>query len=227
MIKGHEILESREGNKIAICTIYDEPYFGLAETTVKKNKIPYCQRWNYDLHAKVSDFEFDPGFTKIKFLLDIMENRDYEWIYWCGADTMIMNRAISLESIIDEKFHFIITTCGGPDLNADSFLIRNSRQGRLWLETILLLQDYYKNDCWKEQRAMIDNYQRPPWNQITKVVAPRTFNSILWETYGDPNRDPATEPEQYQPGDFLIHLAGHKLDFRVKKFKELEEQVQG
>ena len=183
---GEEILEYKKENKIAICTIYNGPYIELADITVKENKIPYCKRHGYNLHAKTSEFEYDMGFSKIKFILDLMEENSYEWIYWCGTDTMIMNHSIQLEDIIDDDYHFIIAECGGPQLNADSFLIKNSKEGREWLELILSLREEYKNDCWLEQRAMMHNCEKSPWVDYIKFVPPRTFNSLIWDNLWRP-----------------------------------------
>jgi len=224
-MNGEEILEYKKENKIAICSMYDESYTELADITVKENKVPYCKKHGYNFHVKTSEFEYDMGFSKIKFILDLMEENEYEWFYWCGTDTMIMNQSIRLEDIIDDDYHFIIAKVGGPSLNADSFLIKNSKEGKELFEFILSLREEYKNDCWLEQRVMIDYCEKDPWVNYIKIVEPRTFNSLIWDTYGDPNRNPATEPDEYQKGDFLIHLAGHNLEFRLKKFKELSSQV--
>lgn len=210
------ILHYNQNNKIALVTLYDENYKDLTDITVIENKIPYCKKHNYNFHACTSGFDWGFGFTKIQFILDLFEHYNYEWVYWSGTDTLIMNYYIKLEDIIDQDYHFIISKdC--HEINADSFLIRNSQQGKEYFKFIMSQYDDYKNDCWMEQRVMIHNQDKEPWKSYTKIVHQRVFNSYLYENY---NRDPNKEEGQFREGDFLLHFPGMNLQQRLTKCKE-------
>ena len=208
-------------NKISLVTLYDQNYKELTDITVVDDKIPYCHRHGYNFHACTSDFDWGFGFTKVQFIIDLFKEYGYEWIYWSGTDTLIMNHSIKLESIIDNDYHFIVSKdC--HDINADSFLIRNSKEGISYLEFIMSQYEAYKGDCWLEQRVMIHNENVEPWKSYTKIVPQRTFNSYLYELY---NRDPKSEPGQFKEGDFLLHLPGLSLEDRIRICKDQSKKV--
>lgn len=216
-----ESLYFKNENKIAIATLYADNYKELADLTVIQNKIPYCERHGYNLYAETKDFSLGFGFAKIKMILDLFEQHKYNWVYWCGADTLIMNQSIKLEQIIDENYHFIVAKdC--HEINADSFLIKGSDEGISYMKFILDQYEKYKGDCWQEQRVMIHNQYNEPWRSYSKIVPQRTFNSYLYDLYG---RSPQNEAGHFQRGDFLLHLVGLNLEKRLQLTKQYISEV--
>ena len=220
-MNGELILNYEKENKLAIASLHDKNYEELADITAWKNKYKYCEKNGYNFHVKTEDFKLGYGFEKINFILQLFERYNYEWIYWCGCDTMIMNFTKKLEDFIDNNYHFIISKdC--HDINADSFFIRNSKEGIEYFKFILSQHDKYKGDCWQEQRVMIHNENVEPWRSYTKIVPQYEINSYLYENYG---RRHSHEQGQFVSGDFLLHLPGMNLEQRLRICSEKIKEV--
>lgn len=220
--------------KLAISTIYTDNIKELAVITVEYNKRKYCEKHGYDLSVKTKDFDYKhTGFEKISHVLKLLKSNKYSWVYWCGADTMITNYNIKLEDLIDDDYHFIIST-DIWDFNSDSFLIRNSPEGIKFFEHILSLHDTYVNKdgssvdfgirlpdgglrAWGEQGAMVD--LKEEYKNIIKVLPQKSMNSYLYHLYPSDwhqkGLDCNGNDGRWSEGDFLVHWPGLPNDYRI------------
>lgn len=221
--------------KICIATIYTENIKNLASLTIEYNKRRYCNKHGYFLRIKTKDFSCkDIGFAKIDFILQLLKTKKYDWIYWCGADTMITNFNIELEQIIDNSFHFIIAK-DVWDLNSDSFLIKTSKESLEFFEHIYsLYNDYIDFDgkpkdtgqrlpdgsirAWAEQGAMIDILDQ--YKHIVKIVPQKVLNSYMYWLYPSPwhrrGLDVDGNNGTWEQGDFLVHWPGLPNEARIQ-----------
>lgn len=223
--------------KYALITHHDEKYQALADYTWHGNKIPYAQRHGYGYHAKTDGWVNNPGygFEKIYFAKQILnEHPEYEWIWWTGSDTMITNFAIRIEDRIDNDYHFIVST-DILGLNVDSMLIRNSDEGRSFIDALLAKESETANFWDTEQRAI--NYTlgfpgtgEPGWpspenlkvtnefKNVAKIMPQRymnAFNYYLYPHYQQvPHRDRLNTDGNWQFGDWLIHWPATTLEYR-------------
>lgn len=232
--------------KFAIATIYTEDIKDLAAITVEQNKRKYCEKHGYDLRVKTEGFVLkNLGFEKIRYVLELLKSGTYDWVYWCGADTMITNYNIKLESLMDPNYHFVIST-DIWDFNSDSFLIRNSTEGIEFFEHILRMHDTYidkdgklldfgiklpdgSSRAWAEQGAMCDLKER--YKEIIKINPQKVMNSYLYKIYPsawhqkglDCNGNDGT----WSDGDFLVHWPGvphsHRLILAADFIKRVRE----
>ena len=201
---------------IAVVSLNNQGYQPLADLTWDQNKALYAERHGYAYACKTDNFyNVNIGFEKIWFLRDMLEGYpDIEWIWWTGCDTLITNFTIKLEDIIDNNYHFIIATdCN--DINADSFLIRNSPEGRAYIQMIIGQYPLYYNHNWAEQQVMIDTYEDN--KDIIKIVPQKTFNSYdckLYPTQAAVDRH--GNSSDWTKGDLLIHWPGTSLPHRMQ-----------
>lgn len=220
--------------KFAIATIYTEDIKNLAVITVEYNKRKYCEKHGYDLMVKTEGFVLKHlGFEKIRYVLDLLKSGTYDWVYWCGADTMITNYNIKLESLIDLNYHFVISA-DVWDLNSDSFLIRNSPEGIAFFEHVLRMHDTYIDKdgkavdfgtrlpdgghrAWGEQGAMCD--LKDQYKEIIKINPQKVMNSYLYELYPSewhrPGLDCNGNDGSWSDGDFLVHWPGLPHNYRL------------
>jgi len=214
---------------IAMCQAWDQNYQKLADLTWTQNKKLYCEHWGYPYHIKTEGFQYVVSYEKIKFMLDIMnEHPEYDWLYWAGTDTLITNFYIKLESFIDEDYHIIMAK-DINDINADSFMLKNSKESREFFEYIWTLAPKYNDHMFWEQQAMIDNMDK--FGHLFKIVPQKTFNSFLykqlyWNIYRS-TIDKTGNDGQWAPGDFLLHVAGSfvpKLDV-ISQFMGLVRHI--
>lgn len=231
---------------IAIATMYTPNIKKLASITIDSNKTRYSIKHNYDLIVKTKDFEIKHlGFEKINLLRKLLASGKYDWIYWCGCDTMITNFNIKLEDLIDNDYCFIISK-DVWDFNSDSFLCRNSVKTLDFFDEILSLHDYYVDSngiaidrgsrlpngaakCWAEQEAIIDLY--PKYKEIIKVLPQKKLNSYLYHLYSSPWHQKAMDadgnPGHWSVGDFLLHLPGMDNNNRINICLSILDRIIG
>jgi hypothetical protein len=190
--------------KIALATLYMPNYQQLADI-VNKNKEAYCAKHNYDYLKKTENFS-NLGFDKIRILKENIEN--YEWIWWQDLDSIITNFDKKVEAVIDNDYDFIISI-DRRDINAGSFLIRNSENGVKILDFILSKELEYKNVPWQEQQVIIDNRNKL---EKIKIIDQKEINSYLNWHYGDAKDAAGT----WSGGDLLLHLPGMNLAERLE-----------
>lgn len=112
---GYQVLYSSEDtqalttHKIAVLAGHLREYAPLAAHTLYRNRAQYCLRHSYDLrilrgvHAEFQDPKTHAnGFSwaRLKEMLRLVESGVYEWVWCVGADTLVTNFGVTLESII-------------------------------------------------------------------------------------------------------------------------------
>lgn len=210
--------------KIAMIQAWDKNYQSMADITWTQNKKLYCEHWGYPYHIKTEGFKYVVSYEKIKFMLDVMrEHPEYDWLYWAGTDTLITNFYIPLESFVDDNYHIIMAK-DINNINADSFMLKNTKESQDYFEFIWSLAPKYNDHMWWEQQAMIDNMDK--YGHLFKIVPQKTFNSFLykqlyWNIYRS-SIDKTGNDGQWEPGDFLLHIPGAGLPK-----KEILEQFMG
>lgn len=232
----------------AVMSLYTEEYNELAAITIEGNKKLYCEKHGYDLILRTNRDEFTyqhTGFEKLLFVKQTLESGKYDWVYWCGTDTLITNFNIKLEDLVDNGYHFIVSV-DIWDINADSFLCRNSPQAINFLESLLMLHDSYVDEnnngidtgrilpdgnptCWAEQQAIID--LAPSYKNIVKLEPQKKLNSYLYNIYNSPWHQKGLDcwgnNGTWAPGDFLLHLPGMPNSQRIKICETIKPQIIG
>lgn len=220
---------------LGLVTIYTENIKDLATLTVEFNKRRYCEKYGYDLIVKKDNFVIPHlGFEKIRLIIELLKSNKYDWLFWCGSDTMITNYNIKLEDLIDNNYHFIISN-DVWDWNSDSFLIRNSQEAITYFAEVLSLRNQYIDQnnnaidngmrlldgsarAWAEQGAMID--LRSKYATIIKEVPQKTINSYLYYLYASPWHQKGLDCKgnngTWSHGDFLVHWPGLPNQTRLR-----------
>ncbi len=215
-------------NPTIVFTSFHTPnYNSLAEITLVKNKDVYCKKHNYPLLVKTSDWHNIPlGYEKVYIIEYALEKfPNCEWIFFSECDTLITNMNIKLEDIIkDEKKHFIITT-DINNINAGSFFIKNSTEGRNYLQAMKDSIGKYP----EEQAFIIDSYfGLGNFKDIISLYPQKTFNSYDYYLYGNAypsGLDIQGNNGRWEYGDFIIHLPGISYEHRINLANQFLSQV--
>lgn len=219
--------------KIAILAFHDENYREFAKMTLHDNHAEYCKKHGYDLIVEERSLEPNLGFEGIKFVLEKLNY--YDWIWYLGADTLIMNHTIKIEDRIDNNYSWIASTHApaqtGP--NSHSYLVKNSEDGKKWMNFIWEMRDSYIQLPWQENQVMIDFCQREPWKQFIKLHPMRYMNSMalgyLAERYSNWRehylRWNYTPSDDFQIGDWLLHMPGTNLEQRLGIVEHFKPKV--
>ena len=204
-------------------------YQQLVDKTWFNNKVPYCQRHGYNFELRL--VENSPlnvntlhryQMSKVLFINDVL-NRSPEdaWVWWTGADLMITNFTIKLESIIDTNYHFIIAT-DFNGMNADSFLVRNSEKGRRYFKMIVDTLPMYT--YWEGEQGIMKETYSIFKDDVVKIVPQKTINSYNYADYRvayahrEPLQDELGNIGDWSPGDFVIQWPATSLQHRLHSF---------
>lgn len=208
----------KEDPKIAVVSMYNENQRDLGEETWPNKEI-YAKLHGYSAFCKTDNWTINPiHFEKLTYMLEIMNDHpNLDWVWWLDNDAIITNYETKLENIIDDNYHVIITV-DHASLNAGSFIVKNSAQGKGWLEFLLSLYDHYKDNRWPEQQPMTDRYYS--FKDIIKVLPQRIMNSYDYKLYGVPDLDLTWQSGQWQPGDFVLHWPGLPAQTRIALSKK-------
>jgi hypothetical protein len=220
-----QLWKSSSKPKMAIVSIYTDKYQDLADLTWT-NKKKYADKHGYLAMAKTDNFSPEQvHFDKFVHMLDVMNKHpDIDWVWWLDNDAMITNFDIKVEDLVDSDYHVIMPTDIAA-LNTGSFIVRNSAQGREWLEFLLSKKREYREDKkWFEQQAVIDFY--PKFQHLFKIIPQQWLNSYDYRMYGVEGIDLLGQDGQWCPGDFVIHWPGLPNETRVKLAQQYLQYIQ-
>jgi len=216
--------------KCAIATIhYGTEYEKLANLTWNQNRMLYAQQNGYAAMAKTDGFNgMNLGFAKIQFLLELLDSNQFDAIHWSGTDTMITNFSIPLTTFLYDNYHVTIAT-DFNGIQSDSFVVRNTPEGREWLQNIMNKMPEYIQHPFLEQGVMMESYQQ--YQNIVKIVPQRFLNSYYYSLYRNKgavnNNDKMGLSGQWELGDFLLHAPDQPMNIRYELFTHTLHRITG
>ena len=211
---------------IAIVSIFNERHKDLAELTWYNNKVRYAEKHDYLAIPKTDNFSTEQvHFDKFVHILQVMkDNPTVDWVWWLDNDAMITNFDIRASDLVDNDYHVIMPTDIAA-LNTGSFIVRNSAQGREWLEFLLSKKQEYRDDKkWFEQQAVIDFY--PKFQDLFKIVPQQWLNIYDYRMYNVAFIYLLGQDGQWYPGDFVIHWPGLPNETRVQLAQQHQQYIQ-
>lgn len=246
-----------------LVTFHDEKYKPLAEYTLFKNKKEYCEKHGYHLvyaddgGNKISGLKMAPppvpegctfiGLGRMYLALDAMKKYpESEWILTMDCDTMVTNMKIKVEHIIetykvDKNIH-VLVPADINGINIGVMLIRNSKIGKAFVETVIsampAYDDWYLYENQLIQDLIVGSHLEEHgivpggtlWAKKAMVLPQRVMNSY---PYADlpllKNRKPYNDiigtNGQWKEGDFVVQWPSVDLDFRISAAKAMLDKV--
>lgn len=223
----------------ALLELHDEKYKDLANLTWYQNKVLYAQKHGYKTFCKTDNFHEGSKmiFQKIWFAKEMMEqNPDVEWFWWTDTDSMITNFSTRIEDRVFNSHHFIMAV-DMNGTNAGSFLVRNTPEGRGFIDDIIALEKESESFWDSEQHAIntllgfpegaAKNWPDPEnlkpnakYENVVKIVPQRYINSINYEFYREytSHDDKLGYDGNWALGDWLIHWPALPLETRKQLF---------
>lgn len=199
--------------KITLLTASTPAYWDIMQKSAP-NKLEYCLRWKIQLAMKVH-VTMSPWGEREQYMLQSLEECD--WLWFMGADTLIMNQTLDVRNFLNNDFDFII----GKDImgiNNDVFFLRNNAKSREFLRRVLALNTSLGDD----QRAM-----NVVMNEMTdfkvSIVSQKLFNAYIFKEYAYYPKD--LVEGNFELGDFVLHLPGLPNGRRIQIMDERLPQV--
>lgn len=195
--------------KIAIVTVaigdkYEESCY---PSTI--NKLTYSQYHGYDFFYFNQSFDESrhPAWSKIKAIQSVMSTYKYDWIFWTDADSMITNHKIKLESLVDKNYKYIGNIDYFGNLNSGQFLIKCDYWSLDFLKKLYAHEEFIDHPWWENMAIIWEYENNEDVKSKFKLIDCRLINSY---------------PQNWQPGDFIIHFAGtskHNLYNMLSEYK--------
>ena len=204
-------------------------------------KKEYCERHGYlwanlgdeDIIIKTTPFSNFMDFNKPLFIKKLFEQHpEIEWLLMTEADATITNLTIKIEDKIDNDYHIIVPV-DRNNLNSGNWLIRNSEQGRAYIQTMIdRTPDYEESqgpnstlkDRWGIQQYIIDTIGE--FEEIVKIVSQRYMNSYQQVyDYFTVDKDILGTPALWEKGDWIVHWPGLQHKARLEVASKLPEMI--
>lgn len=177
-------------------------------------------RWSLQKYAAKHGYEFvyrpniDPAEKdrcKARIFLELFNSGIYnenDVALWVDTDALIMNSECKLEALVEacmwDHYDFLWSyDWNGP--NSGVWLAKFTSKAAHYISTY----DWKAHAMgWGDQEAMNQLMLLPPFTQYVKCVNGRVMNCNLYELHGLQNMAHKNEVNNYEPGDFILHLAG-------------------
>lgn len=195
--------------RVAIAQFYTEnvSYGKFSEEINKK----YCLDQGYFYYVekdgkRIRELIQDRAYTwgKPKFLLEIMEKREDDYILFLDIDAIVSNKNIRIEEFIDENYDIVATEDYSSHslMNAGVLLIKNTDWSRQfmkdWWECGEYLkgtdvaelgnndpeEGYFKHRLWHDQTCLTYLYKNNNLKDHIKIISNRILN---WREFNDNN----------------------------------------
>ena len=155
----------------------------------------YCNNKNYIYHAETDNEKITKGkedrtytWYKPKFLLEILELYNPDYILFLDADAVVSDESYSIEEFIKDNYEIIATEDHGPStINAGVIIFKNSS----WVKNFLNSwwgygEKYseYKNALWWDQTCFGLLYSDLPDKDKILIISNRILN---WREYDENN----------------------------------------
>lgn len=203
------------------------------------NHAAYGERHGYTVldQSHLVDTDRPPAWSKIRAVQSMLNEHECDWVMWLDADTVVMNSATELESILpsaDTGIDLVVTTDRRFTANSGAWMIRNTAWSRRFLQDWWDMRSYVRanglslsgdNDAFGallrkrlglQRWATEDEMIQAATNSRIRMPARCNFNSfgVFVPDSTSDTIDPANPPawylsdQFYHEGDFIAHASG-------------------
>lgn len=201
--------------KVTLMTAASREYWPLMCMS-SPNKLEYALRHGVQLHVNVHHGNagcYDNWGERVQFMSDSLDAYACDWLWFMGADTLITNMTTDIRKLCDPKFDLIMAV-DVNGINNDSFLLKNSKASHDFLRRVMYRRDQLTDQCAMKAEMEAEGFE-------VALVNQRLFNSYIYSEY-----DYGLQPQgEWQPGDFVLHLPGMRLERRIELMREYGERI--
>ena len=212
----------------------------MKKLTVDNNIKNYCDLHGYTLIPyKVTETERHASWYKISKSIDILKSNEFDWLFFIDLDCLIMNPTIKLESIIDERYSFIVPSHNVPAIDTPTitpfntnntitsqFLVKNDDMGIKILEDIWESKelpshmDFHTFDY--EGRQTRVTIIKDEFKSHVKILDEKILNRFWYMNSPFMTfHNMGVNDLVWKPGDFIVHVTGYQKEERIKLLSDL------
>lgn len=240
----HLLPQGYRGGEACICTWSSEAYEPLARLTYPTLQL-YARLWGYGIPIlKIGDYM---AWEQLRWVYRYLDTGKWEYVAWIDADAMILNPSIPLRDVLGDHKFVITEDLNG--LNRGVFIARACPEVMQYLMVVLTegYRKFAERRCVRPENdpgalGILDHDRRAgPWakrqtteqdalefyagkhryKDVVTVLPQRSMNAYLYtESFAGIPNSAVPEDGQYQPGDFILHLAGIPMERKLQIAEE-------
>ena len=215
-----------KGGIISVCDSGVEAI--CAQSTA--NKQAYADIHGYDLivDEDIVDRSRPTSWSKLLAMRKYLP--EYDFLFYMDIDTIVMNPEKRLEDIVDFNFDQVLAA-DKNGVNCGMWMVRNTPWmlwfvDELWAQEQLVAPKNVWNMLFKyEQRAFHHLYASQIWRKVVKGPIYPKANTVRARTKVVNACVFNSQPAFYEPGDFVVHLAGLKGTVKCMWFSHYYKQA--
>ncbi len=206
---------TNRGTPFTLVTLHDEKMSGVGAVTAGALR-DYARRNGYGFihHQHLLDPARHPAWNKILALRNAVVKQKQGWVMWVDADAMVMNWRIRAESLL-RAGHDLIFASDFNGLVSGIFLVRCCAWTVKFLDTVFFLGDLVKDP---------DRFG-PKWEQNTIKHVLENFAGFQSRIAILPQKVMNSSIDNFQPGDFMLHLGVMPNGRRERAFREATQWI--
>lgn len=202
---------------IVICTAHDAAYQPMADITID-TVAAYANKHNYRLCYRPNLDPREGDMCKIRLFREIYATGMYtgdDYFVWIDTDAIVMNSNVKIESIAGQymgDYHVLY----GQDpngINTGVWMARFTSHADHFLR-VSMQQSLAMG--WSDQPGIFQTSLQPIFSRVVKYIPGKIFNAMPYEHYGWDSWAHKNEINNYETGDFILHLPGIELQARLE-----------
>jgi len=212
-------------SRIAIMSIYNDAFEGIANYTIHDNFKRYCNLHGYSLEAIKSEGVVNGRtvhWDKLHFTKELLNSGKYDYVFFIDADCLFMDMTKKIEHFIDQD-HFLwianhdqvpdmkIFNGLGQGLISAQFLFKRCEDTFKFIDDVLAAVETIDivNKFDYEQRQFRISANKPEFKQGVKVFPENYFNTFWYNDSPFVNYySNGALQNIWKPGDFIVHVTG-------------------
>ena len=182
------------------------------------NTLMYCNKYSYDYLNFTNNIDTSRPHSWSRFLIGKKILPLFDYVFFLGADCVIMNFEIKLESLIDQNFDFGI--CEDPNGPAtDGFWMKNCDFCFKLLDEIYSKLQF-KDHGWREQMAfdntIFSDSPNDSCNMTSKTLKEEYKNKIKLINF----KKFGSHPNFFEKEDFMLNTPGYRPENKHEPFMD-------
>lgn len=206
-----------------VFTAHDAPYQEMADIT-RPSLQAYCEKHKYEFVYRPNIDPIEKDRCKARIFLELYNSGMYserDVALWVDTDALIMNGDRNLDTLMSATVygtpHDFLWSYDWNGPNSGVWAARFTSKAAHFISTY----DWKANAMgWGDNEAMNQLSLLPPFSRYVACVPGKVMNCNLYELHGLQHMAHKNEINNYEPGDFILHLAGVEHNARMHYLRE-------
>lgn len=208
-----------------MCMAHDHRYAEMGAITAPITEA-YCKKHGYEFLYLPERDEREGDSCKISIFKALYESGGFggdDIYFWQDTDSLVMNSAFPMENVArlfyegrNVALHYVV----GYDvngMNTGTWAARFTSHAYHFL-TVALNTSISMG--WADQEGLFQTALKEPFRRWVRFIPGKSLNAMPYELYGWESWPHKNEINNYETGDFILHLPGIEMKRRTELLRE-------